>query len=68
MVGIPTALFIFRFIRMLEYRKQWVSGPEEERKVARSNFFIHLVTCVILFLIILGLVYWFSEYLKETLT
>jgi hypothetical protein len=64
-IAVPTTLFSIRFIRMLDFHKQWTSAPgAEERKAARTNFIIHLIVCVILFWVIVGLVFWISNFFE----
>ena len=47
---LPTILLIFRLRRLQMFHKIWVTQPAEiEGRIARTNFFIHLVICIILF-------------------
>jgi len=47
---VPIVLLIFRYSRMMRFHQVWMEKPTEiEGRIARTNFFIHLITCLVLF-------------------
>ena len=50
----------FRIYRTVHYYRETHNNPEpEEKDIARTNFIIHLIFCVLLSVIIALAIYWF---------
>jgi hypothetical protein len=49
----------FRIYRTVQYYNEAHNTPDpEERRIARTNFVIHFVFCVLLSIIITAVIYW----------
>lgn len=58
--AIMFGILSFRIYRTVHYYKEARNNPDhEEKDVARTNFIIHLIFCVLLSIIIVVAFYWF---------
>jgi hypothetical protein len=57
---IMSCVLVFRIYRTVHYYHEVCNNPDpEERNVARTNFIIHIVVCVVLSLTIAMVIYLF---------
>jgi hypothetical protein len=57
---ITVGILVFRVYRTIQYYNDANNNPvAEERRVARTNFIIHLVFCLLLSFVIAAVLYWF---------
>lgn len=57
---IMTGILVFRIYRTIYYYHEVYNNPDpEERSIARTNFIIHIVVCVLLSLSIATAIYLF---------